>query len=71
VLFEQALGLERKTHAPKYQLKDDLEVGRVDWNLDDLKKEALENHSLLNRLRATVKYWEAQEKVVSEIIGLP
>ena len=65
VLFEQALGLERKTPSHNYRLKDDLEVGRVDWKLDDLKKEALENHSLLNRLRATVKYWEAQEKVVS------
>ncbi len=34
----------------------------MDWKLEDLQKEALENDPLLNRLRVIVKFWEAQEQ---------
>jgi outer membrane protein len=44
-------------------LKDDLEVDQVQWNLEDLKKEALAAQPTLNRLRTLVQYWEAQVKV--------
>jgi len=59
VTLAAAMGLDQ----PKgYTLKDDLEVGRVDWKLEDLQKEALERDPILNRLRAVIKYWEAQEQ---------
>jgi outer membrane protein len=43
-------------------LKDDLEVGRVDWKLEDLQKEALEKDPILNRLGVVINYWEIGEK---------
>jgi outer membrane protein len=47
---------------PAYSLKDNLETERVVWQLEDLQKEALEKHTLLNRFKALISYWEAQEK---------
>ncbi len=59
VTLAAAMGLDQ----PKgYTLKDDLEVGRVNWKLEDLQKEALEKDPVLNRLRVVVKFWEAQEQ---------
>jgi len=59
VTLAAAMGIDQ----PKgYTLKDDLEVGRVDWKLEDLQKEALERDPILNRLRVVIKYWEAQEQ---------
>lgn len=59
VTLAAAMGLDQ---AKNYTLKDDLEVGRVDWKLEDLQKEALERDPILNRLRVIIKYWEVQEK---------
>jgi len=60
VNLQKALGLDQ---SPDYTLKDDLEAGRVNWQLEELKKEALSAHPFLNRLRTLVQYWEAQVKV--------
>lgn len=57
VTLAAAIGLEQP---PEVTLKDDLETGRVDWNLEDLKKEALEKDPVLNRLRAVITFGEAQ-----------
>ena len=51
------------TNLPDYTLKDDLEVDQVQWNLEDLRKEALAAQPTFNRLRTLVQYWEAQVKV--------
>ncbi|MBA4395750.1 MAG: hypothetical protein C0407_19535, partial [Desulfobacca sp.] len=59
VNLSAAMGLDE---TPSITLKDDLETGRVVWKLDDLKKEALERDPVLNRLRAVITYWEAQEE---------
>ena len=63
VLLEKAMGLERPRENGGYRLKDDLEIGQVAWHLDDLRQETLEKQPSLNRLRAVVKFWEAQEKL--------
>ena len=63
VFLEKAMGLERPRVNGGYRLKDDLESGQVGWNLDDLRKEALDRQPSLNRLQAVVKFWEAQEKL--------
>ena len=60
VNLQKSLGLD---YSPDYTLKDDLEVDQVQWNLEDLKKEALAAQPTLNRLRTLVQYWEAQVKV--------
>jgi outer membrane protein len=60
VNLQKSLGLD---HAPAYTLKDDLEADLVQWNLEDLKKEALAAQPALNRLRTLVQFWEAQVKV--------
>lgn len=60
VNLQKSLGLD---HLPDYTLKDDLEVDQVQWNLEDLRKEALAAQPTLNRLRTLVQYWEAQVKV--------
>ena len=60
VNLQKSLGLD---YSPNYSLKDDLEVDQVQWNLEDLKKEALTAQPTLNRLRTLVQYWEAQVKV--------
>jgi outer membrane protein len=54
VALAAAMGLDQ---LPDTRLKDDLEVGQVEWKLEDLQKEALEKDPILNRLRAVVKYW--------------
>ncbi len=59
VALSAAMGLDQP---PLVTLKDDLETGRVAWNLEDLKREALEKDPVLNRLRAVITYWEAQEQ---------
>jgi outer membrane protein TolC len=59
VALNKALGLDE---APPYELKDDLEAERVQWNLEELKKEALLSQPTLNRFRALVQFWEAQVK---------
>ncbi len=60
VNLQKSLGLD---YSPNYTLKDDLEVDQVQWNLEDLRKEALAAQPTLNRLRTLVHYWEAQVKV--------
>ena len=60
VTLNKAMGLEE---APPYRLKDDLEADRIQWLLEDLKKEALEAQPTLNRLRTLIQFWEAQVKV--------
>ena len=59
VNLQKSLGLD---YSPNYTLKDDLEVDQVQWNLEDLRKEALAAQPTLNRLRTLVHYWEAQVK---------
>ena len=59
VNLQKSLGLD---NSPDYTLKDDLEADQVQWNLEDLKKEALAAQPTLNRLRTLVQYWEAQVK---------
>ena len=59
VSLARAMGFDRP---PPVTLKDNLETEKVVWKLEDLQKEALEKHTLLNRLRSLKKYWEAQEK---------
>lgn len=61
VALATAMGLDQ---TPAVTLNDDLETGRVEWKLEDLKREALEKDPLLNRLRAIITYWEAQEQQV-------
>jgi len=60
VNLQKSLGLD---YSPNYTLKDDLEADQVQWNLEDLKQEALAAQPTLNRLRTLVQYWEAQVKV--------
>ena len=60
VNLQKSLGLE---NASDNTLKDDLEAEQVQWNLEDLKKEALVAQPALNRLRTLVQFWEAQVKV--------
>ena len=60
VNLQKSLGLD---YSPNYTLKDDLEADQVQWNLEDLRKEALVAQPTLNRLRTLVYYWEAQVKV--------
>jgi outer membrane protein TolC len=60
VALNKALGLDE---APPYELKDDLEAERIEWRLEELKKEALEGQPTLNRFRSLVQFWEAQVKV--------
>lgn len=60
VTLNKALGLDE---APPYELKDDLEAERIEWRLEELKKEALEGQPTLNRFRSLVQFWEAQVKV--------
>ena len=60
VNLQKSLGLDYSTH---YTLKDDLEAEQVQWNLEDLRKEALVAQPTLNRLRTLVQFWEAQVKV--------
>lgn len=57
VTLATAMGLDSP---PEVTLKDDLETNRVNWKLEDLRKEAVERDPVLNRLRATVAFWEAQ-----------
>ena len=57
VNLSAAMGLDQP---PLMTLKDDLGTGTVNWQLDDLKKEALDRDPILNRLRAVIGYWEAQ-----------
>jgi outer membrane protein len=59
VTLAATMGLDQP---PSITLKDDLETRQVDWKLDDLKKEALERDPVLNRLRAVITFWEAQEE---------
>ena len=59
VTLAAAMGLDQP---PAVTLKDDLGTGAVDWKLEDLKKEALTNDPVLNRLRALITYWEAREE---------
>ncbi|MBI5601842.1 MAG: TolC family protein [Deltaproteobacteria bacterium] len=61
VALAAAMGL---TQLPGAILKDDLETGPVNWNLEDLKKEALDKDPVLNRLRAVISYWQVQEQGV-------
>lgn len=60
VVLLQNMGLGS---APVFSLKDDLEVGRVNWQLEDLKKETLRNNPILNRLQSAISSTEAQEKL--------
>ncbi len=60
VNLQKSLGLD---YSRDYTLKDDLEADRVQWNLGDLRKEALAGQPTLNRLRVLIQYWEAQVKV--------
>jgi outer membrane protein len=60
VNLQKSIGLE---NTADYTLKDDLEAEQVQWNLEDLKKEALAAQPSLNRLRTLVQFWEAQVKV--------
>jgi len=60
VNLQKSLGLD---YSPNFTLKDDLEADQVQWNLEDLRKEALAAQPTLNRLRTLVQYWEAQVKV--------
>jgi outer membrane protein len=57
VTLASAMGLDSP---PGVTLKDDLETSRVNWKLEDLRKEAVERDPVLNRLRATIAFWEAQ-----------
>ncbi|MGC1401746.1 MAG: TolC family protein [Thermodesulfobacteriota bacterium] len=57
VTLAAAMGLDAP---PEVTLKDDLETNRVNWKLEDLRKEAVERDPVLNRLRATIAFWEAQ-----------
>jgi outer membrane protein len=59
VTLAAAMGLDQP---PSITLKDDLETGWANWKLEDLKQEALEKDPILNRLRAVINYWEAQEE---------
>jgi outer membrane protein TolC len=59
VSLSKAMGFDRP---PSFTLKDKLEPERMGWQLEDLQKEALEKHTILNRIKAVIKYWEAQEK---------
>ena len=59
VNLQKSLGLD---YSPNFTLKDDLEADQVQWNLEDLRKEALFAQPILNRLRTLVQYWEAQVK---------
>jgi outer membrane protein TolC len=59
VALAAAMGLDKPQGIT---LKDDLELGRVDWNLEDLQKEALEKDPVLNRLRVVINYWEIGEE---------
>ncbi|OGP50907.1 MAG: hypothetical protein A2Y79_10070 [Deltaproteobacteria bacterium RBG_13_43_22] len=59
VALAAAMGLDKP---PVYSLRDDLDTNRVSWQLEDLKKEALENHPGLNRLRASIQYYQSYEK---------
>ncbi len=61
VNLQKSLGLD---YSPSYTytLKDDLEAEQVQWNLEDLRKEAFVAQPTLNRLRTLVQFWEAQVK---------
>lgn len=59
VALAAAMGLDKPQ---RVTLKDDLEIGRVDWNLEDLQKEALEKDPVLNRLRVVINFWEIGEE---------
>ena len=59
VNLQKSLGLETSRD---YTLRDDLEADQVQWNLEDMRKEALAAQPTLNRLRTLVQYWEAQVK---------
>ncbi len=57
VTLASAMGLD---YPPEVTLKDDLGTNRVTWKLEDLRKETVERDPVLNRLRATISFWEAQ-----------
>jgi outer membrane protein len=59
VTLAAAMGLDQPI---RYPLKDDLEVGFVDWKLEDLQKEALEKDPILNRFRVATRLLEVQEQ---------
>jgi outer membrane protein len=59
VALAAAMGLDKPQ---RVTLKDDLEIGRVDWILEDLQKEALEKDPVLNRLRVLINFWEIGEE---------
>lgn len=59
VALAAAMGLDKPQ---RVTLKDDLEIGRVNWNLEDLQKEALEKDPVLNRLRVLINFGEIGEE---------
>ncbi len=61
VTLAAAMGLDQPI---TNTIKDDLELGQVDWKLEDLQKEALDKDPVLNRLRVIIKYWEVQEQEI-------
>jgi outer membrane protein len=59
VNLKKSLGLD---YSSSFTLKDDLEADQVQWNLEDLRREAFVAQPTLNRLRTLVQFWEAQVK---------
>lgn len=59
VALASAMGLDKPQQVT---LKDDLEIGRVVWNLEDLQKEALEKDPTLNRFRTIISFYEVLEQ---------
>ena len=59
VVLATTMGLEQ---LQGITLRDDLDIDRVNWLLDDLTKEAMEKDPILNRLKVLIKYWEVQEQ---------
>jgi outer membrane protein len=59
VALAAAMGLDK----PQGVTLKHVEVGRVEWKLEDLQKEALEKDPILNRLRTVSHYWEIGEKL--------
>lgn len=59
VTLLKAMGLET---GPTFSLKDDLDIGRVNWQLEELKQATLANNPALNRLQASLDSAQALEE---------
>jgi outer membrane protein len=59
IALAAAMGLDK---LEGITLKDNLGIGLVHWNLEEIQQEALEKDPVLNRLKVVINYWEAVEE---------